>query len=66
MRTAQNLARLNLIDEYELIVHPVALGNGAALFKDLTNRLELKLVDLVGLKAGAVFLRYRPVTTGSK
>jgi len=66
VRTAQNLARLNLIDEYELIVHPVALGNGAALFKDLTNRLELKLVDLVGLKAGAVFLRYRPVTTGSK
>jgi dihydrofolate reductase len=66
VRTAQDLARLNLIDEYQLVVHPVALGDGGALFKDLTDRLELKLVDVVELKAGAVFLRHRPVTTGSK
>ena len=63
VRTAQHLARLDLIDEYQLVVHPVALGDGGALFKDLPDRLELSVVDVVELKAGAVFLRYRPVTT---
>jgi dihydrofolate reductase len=62
VRTAQHLARLNLIDEYQLIVHPVALGDGGALFKNLPDRLELTLVELVELKAGTVFLRLRPVT----
>jgi dihydrofolate reductase len=63
VRTAQHLARLNLVDEYQLIVHPVALGDGGALFKNLPDRLEFTLVELVELKAGAVFLRHRPLTT---
>jgi dihydrofolate reductase len=60
VRTAQNLARLNLIDEYQLVVHPVAMGVGRPLFKELSNPLELKLVEVVNLRAGAVFLRYEP------
>jgi dihydrofolate reductase len=63
VRTAQQLARLNLIDEYQLIVHPVALGDGGALFKNLPDRVELTLCELVELKAGTVFLRHRPLTT---
>jgi dihydrofolate reductase len=59
VRTAQDLTRLGLIDEYQLVVHPVALGAGGALFKTLRERLELKLVEAAALKAGAVFLRYR-------
>jgi dihydrofolate reductase len=66
VRTAQHLARLNLIDEYQLVVHPVALGDGGGLFKTLSDRLELELVEAADLKAGAVFLRYRPVMTESK
>jgi dihydrofolate reductase len=66
VRTAQDLARLDLIDEYQLVVHPVALGDGGALFKNLRDRLELKLVEVVELKAGAVFLRHRPVAAESK
>ena len=60
VRTAQNLARLNLIDEYQLVVHPVALGIGRPLFKDLSRSLELKLEESTELRAGAVFLQYRP------
>ncbi len=62
VRTAQDLARLNLVDEYQLVVHPVAFGDGEALFKKLPRRLELKLLDVVELKAGAVLLRHRPLT----
>jgi dihydrofolate reductase len=59
VRTAQHLARLDLIDEYQLVVHPMALGDGGALFEDLPDRLELNLVEVIELKAGAVLLRYR-------
>jgi dihydrofolate reductase len=60
VRTAQDLARLNLIDEYQLVVHPVAQGDGGPLFKDLQGNLKLQLIEAVELKAGGVFLRYRP------
>ena len=64
VRTAQHLARLNLIDEYQLIVHPIALGDGGPLFNNLPGRLQLDLVEMVQLKAGAAFLRYRPLPDG--
>ena len=60
VRTAQHLARLNLVDEYQLIVHPVALGDGGGLFTTLTDRLNLHLTEIAQLKAGAVLLRYQP------
>jgi dihydrofolate reductase len=60
VRTAQALARLNLIDEYQLVVPPVALGDGEPLFRNLPERLKLRLVQVRELKAGALFLRYQP------
>lgn len=60
VRTAQALARLNLVDEYQLVVHPTAQGNGKPLFKGLPGDLQLQLMELVELTHGVVFLRYRP------
>ena len=62
VRTAQNLARLHLIDEYQLVVEPEALGDGKPLFTKLTDKLKLNLVESKALKAGDVFLKYRPAT----
>jgi dihydrofolate reductase len=42
---AQSLARDNLIDEYRLITHPVAVGTGLPMFKDLPTPMRLELVD---------------------
>jgi dihydrofolate reductase len=42
---AGSLARNDLIDEYRLITHPVAVGNGLVLFKDLPTVLRMDLVD---------------------
>jgi dihydrofolate reductase len=60
VRTAQALARLNLIDEYQLVVHAVAQGDGGALFRNLPHDLKLHLIEVRELKAGGVFLSYRP------
>jgi dihydrofolate reductase len=42
---AQSLARLDLIDEYRLISHPVAVGSGLPLFSDLPAPLRFELVE---------------------
>lgn len=54
------LAELGLIDEYEFVVHPVIAGHGPTLFAGLSKRVELKLVDRVELRSGAVAMRYEP------
>ena len=54
------LADLGLIDEYELVVHPVLAGHGPTLFAGLSERLQLELVGRKEFSAGAVALRYTP------
>ncbi len=57
VRTAQNFSRLGLIDEYIMMVHPVAIGEGKRLFAD---RIKLELVSVKPYKSGVVQVRYRP------
>jgi len=55
------LADLGLIDEYELVVHPVLAGHGPTLLAGLRERIELELVERRELRSGAMVVRYRPV-----
>ena len=52
------LANLDLIDEYQIAVHPVLLGSGLPLFKNLTDRIELKLLKTKTLGSGAIVIYY--------
>jgi dihydrofolate reductase len=54
------LAELDLIDEYELVVHPRLAGHGPTLFAGLSKWIDLKLVDRLELGSGAVAMRYEP------
>jgi dihydrofolate reductase len=56
----QALSNLGLIDEYRLVIHPVALGNGLPLFKDLPNPLPLRLVDASTHPDGTAIHVYQP------
>jgi dihydrofolate reductase len=58
---ARSLVQLGLIDEYRLVVHPVALGSGLAIFRDLPKPMDLELVTTSWFRAGAVAHVYRPV-----
>ncbi|HEX7090559.1 MAG TPA: dihydrofolate reductase family protein [Longimicrobiales bacterium] len=54
------LAELDLIDEYEFIVHPRLAGHGPTLFAGLSKHVDLRLVGRLELGSGAVALRYEP------
>jgi dihydrofolate reductase len=57
---AQSLTRLRLVDEYRLILQPVALGDGLPLFAGLTAPFVLDLVEARAYGDGAVLHIYRP------
>jgi len=52
------LMNLGLIDGLRLMVNPLVLGGGKALFKDVKDRHALKLVRAKPLKSGKVSLTY--------
>jgi dihydrofolate reductase len=56
---AQTLMKNGLIDEYQLIVCPVVLGNGRPLFPAKTPSFGLKLVESQSFDRGAVLLTYK-------
>jgi len=53
-----SLIKHGLVDEYHLLVNPVALGNGVPIFNALDNNLQLKLVIAKQLASGTVILCY--------
>ena len=54
------LADMGLIDEYELVVHPILAGHGPTLFAGLHKPIHLRLVSKVEFGSGAVAMRYEP------
>lgn len=54
------LMKLNLIDEYQLCIHPVIAGSGLPLFENINDRTILKLIKTKTFSGGAIILYYEP------
>jgi dihydrofolate reductase len=56
----QSLMRHNLIDRYELLIHPLVLGSGRRFFPDGGASVPLRLVDTKTTTTGVVIATYEP------
>ncbi|MDJ1505655.1 dihydrofolate reductase family protein [Xanthocytophaga agilis] len=52
------LMKLNLIDEYQLCIHPVVAGGGLPLFENVNNSTIFNLIKTKTFGGGAVLLYY--------
>jgi len=55
------LINLNLIDEFQLCVHPVLVGKGLPLFDKIKDRTMFKLIKTKTFGSGAIVLYYEPL-----
>jgi len=56
------LAPHHLIDEYQMMIDPLALGKGRSMFDGIPEPLDLKLTKSRTFHNGKVFLCYEPLT----
>ena len=55
----ETLMRLELIDEYLLVIHPLVLGTGRKMFADGVRPADLRLVDSKATAKGVVIAAYQ-------
>lgn len=58
---ARSLVRMGLVDEFQLLVHPVVLGKGMPIFTETERPLMLELVSSERFDKGCLGNIYRPV-----
>ena len=56
----QTLMRHGLVDVYQLLIHPLVLGQGRRLFSEGTHRTALRLVESVTTTTGVIMATYHP------
>jgi dihydrofolate reductase len=57
----RSLLRDNLLDELQLLVHPVALGSGSRLFEHESDHKAFELIHATTFQTGVLYLTYRPL-----
>ena len=58
---SHTLVQENLVDNYWLLVNPVLIGEGIPLFKDIKDRIKLKLLETHTFSSGVICLQYGKV-----
>ena len=53
------LTRNNLVDEFMLLIHPIILGTGLKLFKEIAQRVDLELLATKAFNSGVIVTHYR-------
>jgi dihydrofolate reductase len=59
-RLVPTLLRHDLVDELQLVIHPLILGNGKRLFLEAMDRKNFTLFESRTTPKGVLMLRYRP------
>jgi dihydrofolate reductase len=59
----RSLLRDNLLDELNLLVHPIVVGSGRRLFEDMGAQVPLRLAESTTFSTGVLSLTYEPAPT---
>ena len=62
-KLVQSLTDANLIDEYQIIVHPVVVEVGDHLFGNLKERKDFRLLSVKALEGGSFLVKYKSAET---
>jgi dihydrofolate reductase len=54
------LAEYGLVDEFKIMIDPIAIGSGTTLFNGIKKPLDIKLISGKSFKSGTVLVRYQP------
>jgi dihydrofolate reductase len=54
------LTEAGLVDEFQVMVHPIAIGNGTPFLKDIHRKIDLDLIKTRSFKSGVILLCYKP------
>ena len=54
-------AEHGLIDQFQFMIDPIAIGNGTSIFKGVKHQLNLELISSKAFKDGVVVLTYKPL-----
>ncbi|MCZ7609649.1 MAG: SRPBCC domain-containing protein [Ignavibacterium sp.] len=57
------LLNLNLLDEFQLCIHPMVEGKALALFEKINHNIIFKLAKTKIFNSGTIILYYEPITT---
>jgi dihydrofolate reductase len=57
----RTLMQFGLIDEYQLLVHPIVLGSGKPLWSGAKEKMALKRVHTQIFPSGVILLSYQPI-----
>jgi dihydrofolate reductase len=55
------LLNSNLIDEFQICIHPMVEGKGLRLFDQIKDRIIFKLVKTKSLNSGVTIMYYEPI-----
>jgi dihydrofolate reductase len=58
-KTVSQLVLEGVVDEYQIVVNPIALGEGRTMFDNVKEKLSLKLTKSRIFRDGRVFLCYQ-------
>jgi dihydrofolate reductase len=58
---ASEFRRLDLIDEYRIMINPVLLGSGNPLFKEKDVKQNFRLLRTIIFKSGNILICYQPL-----
>ena len=56
------LLNSNLIDEFQICIHPIIEGKGLPLFDQIKNRIVMKLINTKSFNSGATVFYYEPTS----